>query len=188
MGLGLVVFAWTTLRLQTRRTKSDFDLTLWYWRIGMLCLIAGVAGGTGTLAYDASPTRLIVATALVLVGFAVSVINGMLYKIIPFLVWLHLTMIVRAQGRNRREVPPVKAILLKRPAQVQFILHVLALALLCAALVHPNHVLTQAAALTLCASFAFLGWALLGGCGSIARYGMAGRHASTPCEISFQNG
>ncbi len=163
LGLGLAVFAWTTLRLQTRRKKPDSDLTLWYWRIGMLCLIAGIAGGTGTLAYDASPTWLIVATALVLIGFAVSVIHGMLYKIVPFLVWLHLTMIVQAQGRNRREVPPVKAILPKRPAQVQFILHVFALALLCAALVHPNDVLTQAAALALGASFAFLGWTLLAG-------------------------
>jgi hypothetical protein len=40
---------------------------------------------------------------------------------------------------------------------------VFALALLCAALVHPNDVLTQAAALALGASFAFLGWTLLEG-------------------------
>lgn len=161
LGLGFVVFAGTTLRLQSRRKRPDSDLTLDYWRIGMLCLIVGVAAGAGVVAFDARPIWLMVAAALVLVGFAVSVINGMLLKILPFLVWLQLTLIVQAQGRNRREVPAVKAILPSGPARVQLLSHVLALALLCAALVYPSDALTDLAALALGASFALLGWTLL---------------------------
>lgn len=161
VGLGFVGFALITLRLQIRRKRPDPELTLWYWRTGMLCLIAGITVGTATLAYDESPTWLMVAAALILVGFAVSVINGMLYKILPFLVWLHLTLIMQLQGRDRREVPQVKAILPKGAARTQFLLHLLALVLLCAALAHPSELLAQAAALALGASFALLGWTLL---------------------------
>jgi hypothetical protein len=78
----------------------------------MLCPTAGVAVGSGVLAYDANSSGLMVAAALILLGFAVSGITGMLFKVLPFLVWLHLTLIVQAQGatagkspRSRRSSP-----------------------------------------------------------------------------------
>lgn len=161
LGLTYGLFAGTTLRLQLRRKRPERDLTLLYWRLGMLCLIAGLLMGGSALALDGDPEWLMLAALLVLFGFAVSVINGMLYKILPFLVWLHLTLIVQAQGRNRREIPPVKLLLPWAPAQAQLILHLLALVLLATALVVHSTLITRAAALTLAASFALLGWNLL---------------------------
>jgi hypothetical protein len=161
VGLAYGVFAVITLRLQLQRKRPEPDLTLLYWRLGMLCLIAGIALGGGTLALDAGPVWLMLATLLVLLGFAVSVINGMLYKILPFLVWLHLTLIVQAQGRNRREIPPVKALLPWGPARVQLVLHLLALVLLGGALAVHSDALSEMAALALGASFALLGGNLL---------------------------
>ncbi|MGE5152575.1 MAG: permease [Bdellovibrio bacteriovorus] len=161
LGLAYGVFALTTLRLQLQRKRPEPDLTLLYWRLGMSCLMAGIALGGGALALGGDPVWLMLATLLVLLGFAVSVINGMLYKILPFLVWLHLTLIVQAQGRNRREIPPVKALLPWGTARAQLVLHLLALVLLGGALVVPSAALSAAAASALGASFALLGWNLL---------------------------
>lgn len=161
LGLSYGVFAGTTLRLQLQRKRPEPDLTLQYWRLGMLCLIAGITLGGGALALGGDSAWLMLATLLVLLGFAVSVINGMLYKILPFLVWLHLTLIVQAQGRNRREIPPVKALLPWGLARAQLILHLLALVLVGAALVVHSDLLSGMAALVLAASFALLGWNLL---------------------------
>ncbi len=161
MGLAYGAFAVTTLRLQLQRKRPEPDLTLLYWRLGMLCLIAGIALGGGALALGGAPGWLMLATLLVLLGFAVSVINGMLYKILPFLVWLHLTLIAQAQGRNRREIPPVKALLPLGPVRAQLVLHLLALVLLGGALAVHSDALSGMAALALGASFALLGWNLL---------------------------
>jgi hypothetical protein len=154
---GLLSFALTTLWLQHRRKKSESAVTLWYWRIGMLCLIAGVVGAPFALMGEGASPWMEIAAAWVLVGFAVSVINGMLYKIVPFLLWLHLTIAFQAQGRSRREVPGVKTFLPEGPARLQFALHLLGLTLLCAALAQPGELLAEAAALVLGASFGLLG-------------------------------
>lgn len=161
LGLAYGAFAGVTLRLQLQRKRPEPDLTLLYWRLGMLCLVAGMALGVGSLVGDWGPTWLMLAALLVLLGFAVSVINGMLYKILPFLVWLHLTLAVQAQGRNRREIPPVKTLLPWGPARAQLILHLLSLMLLGSALVMPSDGLGRVAALALAVSFALLEWNLI---------------------------
>ncbi len=48
----------------------------------------------------------ICATLLFILGFALSVIHGMLYKIIPFLVWFHLF-----RGGIKKGVPNMKQII-----------------------------------------------------------------------------
>ena len=40
---------------------------------------------------------------LMIVGFAMSVINGMLYKIVPFLVWFHLQSRRGPSGADRAQ-------------------------------------------------------------------------------------
>jgi succinate dehydrogenase hydrophobic anchor subunit len=161
LGLGFAVFAGVTLRLQIRRQRRDPDLTVWYWRTAMSCLVAGVSVGTSVLALGLPPAWLMVAGALILVGFGVSAIAGMLYKILPFLVWLHLTRTAQAQGLSRRVVPPIKEMIPAGPAWAQYLLHLVGLTLLCAALVRQTDPLARAAALALGSAFALLGWNLL---------------------------
>lgn len=68
---------------------------------------------------------------LFLAGFAVPVVNGMLYKIVPFLTWYHLQS-------NCIKAPNVRQFLPNAQAIWQFRVHVIALALLSAAALWPS--------------------------------------------------
>jgi hypothetical protein len=106
--LGLLVagFAGETLRLQQHRRRRHVDAMFLFWRTGMIALLVAV-GLTFVLVAIEDPQRrrqLELAIGLALLpGFFVSVINGMLYKIVPFLVWLHLQQRVR-QAPNMNQV------------------------------------------------------------------------------------
>lgn len=87
------VFAWTTLRLlrQSKRARPDAVQLLWWVAMLSALLSCGLwllAHTVPTVAqWQGWPLLLGV---LVLFGVFMSVIVGMLYKIVPFLVWLHL--------------------------------------------------------------------------------------------------
>jgi hypothetical protein len=55
----------------------------------------------------ASPQVDLLLGILLIFGFAVAVINGMLYKIVPFLAWFHL----QAQLLGRARIPNMKQLL-----------------------------------------------------------------------------
>ena len=82
-----------------------------------------------------------------------SVINGMLYKIVPFLIWLHL----QSRRPARGAIPNTKEIIPDKMARRQLRAHVAALALLLCAAVLPNP-LVYLAAIAWCASSALLAW------------------------------
>ncbi|MGZ5781516.1 MAG: permease, partial [Burkholderiaceae bacterium] len=72
---------------------------------------------------------------LFIAGFAYSIVNGMLYKIVPFLVWYHLqSRMQKGQGK----VPNVKKIVTDRVVRNQCIAHVVALLMMLAAVFLPQ--------------------------------------------------
>ena len=71
---------------------------------------------------------------LLIFGFAVAVINGMLYKIVPFLAWFHL----QAQLLGRAKVPTMKQLLPEVRIRRQFWAYLAALLTLLAAAVYPT--------------------------------------------------
>jgi hypothetical protein len=149
----LALFPLVTLHLQSRRKRSDRDITVLFWRAGMLSLLGcimlwGLARFLPAAGVLSSPVLL---GTLFLLGFAWSAVNGMLYKIVPFLVWYHLQSQVTARGI----VPNVKLILPERRAFGQWLAHLAALMLLLAAIVWPGP-LTQAAAAALAISSGWL--------------------------------
>jgi len=160
VGASLLVFAITTLYLQLKRDKREWNITVWFWRFGMLSLITGI--GVTYWAWwnstDVSGSWLAGGAVLIFLGFPISVINGMLYKIIPFLVWLHLTMTAQATGKSRREVPGVKNIIAAKLTIIQFVFHCIAILLLTLLVLSPMSWLLWAAGLSLAASFVILEW------------------------------
>ena len=135
VSLLMLAYATVTLYLLGKRRRKRFDITNAYWQLGMLCLILGaginVYGYFGGVIGGADVALL--SGLLLLAGFAVSIINGMLYKIVPFLVWLNLRMPVvmgKLKPGTRYYTPNIHEVINVRPMQVQFMFHVAGLLLL----------------------------------------------------------
>ncbi|HLB13808.1 MAG TPA: permease [Burkholderiales bacterium] len=134
LAAGYALFAVTTLVLQYRRRRRLPDATTAFWQLGMACALAACVGWAARLAAPDAPQALDVAIGvLALAGFAVSVIAGMLYKIVPFLAWFHLQASV-----GPRRAPHMKKILSDAAQRAHFGLHATAVALLLAAIVWPR--------------------------------------------------
>ena len=129
LALGMMGFALQTLRLQGQRRRRLADVTLDFWRLAMAALILASLAWMANHLYPHSALEL-AAGVLFLLGFAYSAVNGMLYKIVPFLIWLHLNNRLQQAGRWQGKVPNMKQVIPERMARWQFRLHLMALALL----------------------------------------------------------
>jgi hypothetical protein len=131
LGAAFVAFALVTLDLQRQRRRRQADVTLDFWRIGMYCLVAaGACWAARVLVPERLPEGFdVFLGVLAIAGVALSVINGMLYKIAPFLVWFHLQSILA----KRVTVPHMRKILGEQEQRRQLRAHLAALALLLSA-------------------------------------------------------
>jgi hypothetical protein len=156
MAAALATFAIVTLWLQTTRKRRLPDATMRFWLLAMVSLLACIALWAVQTASSVVDARLaLLAGAWMIVGFAGSVIQGMLYKIVPFLAWLHL------QARGARYVlPNMKEFLPDARTLPHVWLHAAAVALIAPAAFAPMPWLYPAA-LALLASFLWLGWNLV---------------------------
>ena len=100
-------YAVVTLRLQNKRRRRIPDAPLNFFQLGMVSLPLAAAFSLAALLLPSAGNLLRTLSALAfLVGFALSMIQGMLYKIIPFLVWFHLF-----RGGLSAAVPNMKQII-----------------------------------------------------------------------------
>lgn len=136
LALLMLLFAGQTLWLQERRRRRLADVSLDFWRLAMGCLILAVLAWVGAQWFDWLRLELLIGV-LFLLGFATSAVNGMLYKIVPFLVWLHLNNRLQARGSWQGGVPNMKQIIAVSATRRQFRLHLVALALLLGAVLTP---------------------------------------------------
>ncbi len=170
----VVLFGVATVWLQTKRRRRLPDITLWFWRVAMLAVLCAAGlwlarhAGWGFTEESGYPLLL---GLLILVGFAQSVVNGMLYKIVPFLVWLHLQSPTETRGRlsNMKQVIP------RSRMWPQFWLHCAGLALLVGAVWWPRWLLYWAV-LTYATSCLLLGANLIGAYVTYRRHSSDVRH------------
>jgi hypothetical protein len=132
LALSLAGFAGATLYLLHRRKRPAPDVTTLYWRLSMASLLGCALLGAWPGGQASWQTLL--PGVLFIVGFAMSVVNGMLYKIVPFLLWYHLAQ----AGVARAAVPSVNAWITARDARLQFWSHAAALLALGAATMAPS--------------------------------------------------
>jgi len=159
MAVALMCFAATTLYLQSQRRRRRSDVTMGFWRIGMLSLLASIflwISGQFLPALAAWPHYDLLLGTTYIVGFVVSVINGMLYKVVPFLVWFHL----QSRHIGQTGLPTVKEIIPDRRKRHQMLFHLLALLLLAAATIWPEW-FAYAAGILFAVSFLLLTFNLL---------------------------
>jgi hypothetical protein len=156
-GYGAFAAVTIALLLRRKRPRPEPSTLFWYTSVGSLLAACVLV----LLPWDAADAGLPLALgALLLAGFALSVINGMLYQIVPFLLWYHLQSTLPGGCRS---VPGVRKIIPEAWAQRQFGLHLAALALLLAACQRPDLLARPAAGMLLisCLALIFnLGYAL----------------------------
>jgi len=138
--VGYVLFSLVTLRLQYQRKRRVPDVTLLFWRLGMImlaiCALFWVSGVFYSPIADAHYYSILLGVGLI-VGVAQSVINGMLYKIVPFLSWFHLQNRQMTLMCVSVRVPHMKEFVTDKMAKRQFYLHLSALFVAAAAAVAP---------------------------------------------------
>ena len=135
---GILVFALTTLRLQSRRRRKLPDVSLDFWRLGMASLIACVLVWFSAQlwpAWENSKPYPLLLGVLFIGGFTVSVVSGMLYKIVPFLAWFHLQAQLQARAGT---IPTMKDMIAERLKRGQFRVHLFACVMLVAAVFNPS--------------------------------------------------
>ena len=179
--VGYLSFAMMTLNVQKRRRRRLPDVTLKFWRIGMISqLLAFTFWLWGPFWDDVlgEQTRLLLLGSCLLAGFAFSVVNGMLYKILPFLSWFHLQhRSIALLGFGAVKVPNMKEFLPDKFANRQYLLHLIVLLLLVMALLAPEY-FSRPLGLAICASSLLLEYNLIQ---AVVRY------QKIDSEISKQN-
>lgn len=152
--LMVAAFSGLTLQLQRRSKRARVDATQRYWSMAMLCTLAACAVWLAASAFPAIAERHewpLLCGVLALNGGLMSATSGMLYKIVPFLVWSHLQNV----GRGRVLTPNMNKVIAGKAIDRQMYAHFVALALLLAATLWPGW-FTYPAGLALLASNACL--------------------------------
>jgi len=102
-----------------KRKRPISDVTVWYWRAASIFLTLG----SFLWIFDEffKHEYIVMVGILIGGGFILSIMIGMLYKIVPFLVWFHLN------GMGYMSIPTINEMIDKGLAKVQFTLLILSL-------------------------------------------------------------
>ena len=137
----LLIFSLTTLWVLHKRRRQLVDSTMRFWQLAMISLLSlTLAWSIPTLMHLDLPVFL--PGVLMIHGFAMTTINGMMYKIIPFIIWLHLSVHnknLRDKGKRKSQVkvPHMRKIIPEAAGHWQFRCHLSSLVLLVMATIWP---------------------------------------------------
>lgn len=107
-------FATAVWRKLGQRRRPVTDVTVWYWRSASIFLTLGAF----LWIFDEYFKHEYIVMVAVLIGggFIMSIMVGMLYKIVPFLVWFHLN------AKGYMSIPTINEMINKNLSKLQFIL------------------------------------------------------------------
>jgi hypothetical protein len=155
-------YALLSLNLLRRRQRKIVDYTVRFWQLGLGNLLLALLGWGAALAMPQliTPASELLWGIVVIVGFAISIMMGMLHKIAPFLSWLHLQRACLDRPLAMLKLPTMHELLPAQRARRQLQLHSATLVLMLAASMYAP--LGSIAALALAMDFGWLGLSLLG--------------------------
>jgi len=106
------------IKLNARRRKVS-DITIWYWRSAAIFMTLGTFSW---VIDDFFNEKYIVLVSIFIGGgFIFSIMSGMLYKIVPFLIWFHLN------AKGYMSIPTMNEMINKKLAKAQFMLFIVSL-------------------------------------------------------------
>ena len=126
-------FSLFTLIQLNRRKRKLPDYSLWFWRTSMISLfVFSVALMVYSFQERTGSKWTIGLPLLFIAGFAYTLVNGMLYKIVPFLTWFHLS------NRGIFNIPTMKGVVTDGQIKIQFYFHLSFLILIALAILSSN--------------------------------------------------
>lgn len=106
------------IKLNQRRRKVS-DITIWYWRSASVFMTFGLFAWVFNDLFASE--YIVVVSVMIGGGFIISIMSGMLYKIVPFLVWFHLN------AKGYMSIPTMNEMISKKLSIAQFILFIVSL-------------------------------------------------------------
>jgi len=142
LAAGLIIFSLTTLWLLKNRRRQLPDTTMKFWQLAMSSLLLLTTLWMLSTVTKIEPPNFLLAV-LMIHGFAMTTINGMMYKIFPFIIWLHLSvknkdLRLKGERTSQVKVPHMRKIIPEKAGLWQFRCHLLSLILLLLATLKPG--------------------------------------------------
>ncbi len=109
----IIVFAYYGLDSLNNRKRPIFDVTLLYWKLSLYSLIASLL----IWLFSKNDVSYLLAVVFGL-GFLFSILQGMIYKIVPFLCWFHLT------SKGYFSVPTMRELIVEDSIRLQFYIYI----------------------------------------------------------------
>jgi len=159
-----MLYAAVALKVLMARKRKLVDYTVRFWQLGLSQLFAAALLALGLIFVEGGAWRAPVELLLGLVfalGFVLSVMLGMLQKIVPFLIYLHLQRMTLANPQTMRvKLPHMKALIPTERSRWQYRLQLLLLP--CIYLAPWVPWMAVIAGLIMMAAFGWLGYCLWG--------------------------
>lgn len=122
LAVTISAFPICTLRLFANRKRKIKDTTIMFWQTAMFAILTALLLLITSVVVSAdirAKVELLMSTIIVF-GFVLALITGMLYKIVPFLVWQHLQKIWMKNPGRRMPISNMQQIIGNRAAKIQF--------------------------------------------------------------------
>ena len=160
IGSAVLTYAGFSLRLLQHRKRRLMDVSVYFWQLGLSCLILAVLLMWLVFLVPAMTHArgVMLAGVLMVPGFACSIMMGMLQKIVPFLAFLHLQRNCSANIRAIRSLPNMRDFIHPERSRWLLGIHAVAIAVMLAAVIHGP--LTVLAGVVLLLDFGWLAFLL----------------------------
>ena len=112
----IISYCFYALKSLNNRRRPVFDVTLWYWKFSLSALVLSMI----IWLFDIFDSNYIL-TIVFAFGFLYSLLQGMVYKIIPFLAWFHLN------SKGYFKLPTIREFIEERYIKLHFFFHVFSL-------------------------------------------------------------
>lgn len=108
-----IIFAVYAIDSLNNRRRPVFDVTLWYWKLSLYMLIISMLNWM-FVPQDSS----YLLSILFAFGFLYALLQGMVYKIIPFLAWFHLS------SKGYFVIPTIREMITEDLIKIHFFIYV----------------------------------------------------------------
>jgi len=140
-------FAYQTIKTIISRKRKLKDLSVYYYITSMIFLILG---SLYFLVSEYINFKIEILGVLWGIGFIMSLMNGMLYKIVPFLAWFHLS------SKGFFDIPTIRDMIPPKHIEFQFYLHLSAIVIFLLFLIFNYLILLKIAAIIFAISNIYL--------------------------------